>query len=620
MKRLIELYGRLSTEVESWCCARALLHSQVPGLETGKDLAYMKKRIDHEGLEFLTITLPTFGKALEQALAAGRVSDDMFPGFRKHAALPKYLGWLLRLVFDPITGILLPVPNVDAIDAIRQLTLAFAKIEIDCSKERIDAAYERYLEVDRDVEVARIALEESAGDLSSDFRRASRVLLDKVLWLVERDLNTFELVPKHGPGNTADRLTGNGKYNLTEWTERLDVWFPKELYAIPSPRYFSYLQGFDMREPGAERPARVTHVPKTLKTPRLIAMEPTCMMYVQQALAESFWTHLQSSRKGIREVVKGVVGRHDQDVNRLLAMKGSRDGSLATIDLSDASDRVSTWHVEALLSDHPDLLGAVMAARSTHAEVPSNNTTVIRPLAKYASMGSALTFPLESMVFMVIAYIGVAKSRGVPLTTEFVTQIHGQVRVYGDDIIVPVDSAREVMQSLEAYGFKVNYSKSFWTGKFRESCGGDYYDGHDISIEKVRSMISFSPQNVGDFVSTVELRNRLYYRGYWQTVKWMDEMFAKARVSLPTIHGTSSALSRHTLLDYEVHRVDVDLHSPLVKAFVVRAKIERNPLDGVGALLKSHLKRGVEPMQEGHLERSGRAVSVSIKKRLVRPF
>lgn len=54
------------------------------------------------------------------------------------------------------------------------------------------------------------------------------------------------------------------------------------------------------------------------------------------------------------------------------------------------------------------------------------------------------------------------------------------VSVFGDDIICPTDCAKSVTAALVFFGFKLNEEKSFVSGKFRESCGGDYFKGLDM--------------------------------------------------------------------------------------------------------------------------------------------
>jgi len=179
-----------------------------------------------------------------------------------------------------------------------------------------------------------------------------------------------------------------------------------------------------------------------------------------------------------------------------MAREGSHTGSLATLDLKEASDRVSNQLVRRMLENHPWLRAGVDSCRSRRAvvEFPSGRSESIR-LGKFASMGSALTFPVEALVFATCAILGIERALGRQLTKKDVHRLRGQVRVYGDDIIVPVEYVHSVNEVLETFGFRVNFGKSYWTGKFRESCGGDYYDGHDVTIVRVRRIFPSSPRN-----------------------------------------------------------------------------------------------------------------------------
>jgi len=104
--------------------------------------------------------------------------------------------------------------------------------------------------------------------------------------------------------------------------------------------------------PQEELPTRLVAVPKTQATPRLIAEEPTVMQYIQQAIMQSLVPEIESN------LISGsFTGFTDQAPNQLLARKGSEDGSLATLDLSEASDRVANWLVEELFGDFPNFFG-----------------------------------------------------------------------------------------------------------------------------------------------------------------------------------------------------------------------------------------------------------------------
>lgn len=417
------------------------------------------------------------------------------------------------------------------------------------------------------------------------------------------------MLPKHGPGATAERISGNQKYNQYEWTERLETYFPFGEFAFNS--WTSYLA--DPRvtylDPGAERPVRVITVPKTLKAPRIIAIEPVCMQYTQQALLEIIEESVES-----HDTMRQIAGWKDQSLNQKLALQGSRDGSLATLDLSEASDRVSSLHVEALLSRFPHLKSAVFACRSTRADVLGHG---IIPLTKFASMGSALCFPMEAMVFTTLVFMGIQKDLERPLTRRDIKSLSSQVRVYGDDIIVPVEFTSSVVHYLELFGLKVNSNKSFWTGLFRESCGKEYFSGHDVTTVKVRKLLPSQRKHASELISAVSLRNQFFLKGYEKVVETLDTHIERL-IPFPYGDQESSGLVRYTDAPLKAERMCKNLHRPLIKAMVVHETLPIDNLEGYGALMKFFLKRGVTPFQQkDHLRRAGRPVSVDIKTRWI---
>jgi hypothetical protein len=256
-------------------------------------------------------------------------------------------------------------------------------------------------------------------------------------------------------------------------------------------------------------------------------------------------------------------------------------------------------------------------------------------------MGSALCFPIEALVFTTLIFVGIQQKLSCQLTRKDIQSYRGQVRVYGDDIIVPVDCVDSVIQTLEAFGLKVNKDKSFWNGKFRESCGGDYYDGEWVTPIRVRRDIPSSLKRAkqGEVASLVSLRNQLYLAGFWKTCAWLDtqiEPLLKGRypVCSPTIAWSgsdnqlatakSNLLGRASFLRSRPYEVWLDVRSgekmhkrydyPLVKGWYVSSRIPKDSLDGPGALMKWYLKRGEEPFQDPrHLERAGRPLAVDIK-------
>ena len=599
MKSLMQLWLKVLEE----------LSTQI-GTSTSQDRKTALARFEDEGLSFLTITLANFGSDFQKSLDQGFVDRTLFQGFSWKAGLPKFLSGFLGRVFDSGDGRLLDDPEIDAIFAIRQLTLMMAKVHIECTERRTNMAIRGYIECEKEMKNHDSTFAETGY---SSFMRTGVALFGDLLSSCDLRVHNEEWMPKHGPGSTAERILGNEKFRQTEWTWRLERFFPSLVCLTPGWKYFESLERVRLLEPGQERPVRVITVPKTLKTPRIIAIEPTCMQYAQQALLEVFLDELRRDR-----LLSKIMYFDDQTPNQRLALKGSSEGSLATLDLSEASDRVSNQHVRALLAGFPDFAGAVDACRSRKADVPGHG--IIR-LSKFASMGSALCFPFEAMVFTTIIFQAIAEQLNRRLTRELVEQFVGQVVVYGDDIIVPVDFVSAVVARLETFGFKVNGSKSFWTGKFRESCGRDYYDGNDVSIVRVREKLPTRLEHATEVISTVSLRNQLYQLGLWKTCQWLDDRLDKVlKGRYPIVDSTSAVLGRHSMLPYQGERVHPYHHTPLVKGYVVDVRLPVSVLDGEPALLKYLLKRGREPFDRRHLERAGRPERVDLKLRWKTPY
>jgi hypothetical protein len=625
MKSQLTLWRVLADELASVCHTSAT-----------KDIEIVFSRVKDEGLSFLTITLPSFGKSFEQALDQGGVADVTFARFKcDSAGRPLFLRGFLQLIFDE-SGFLRNINEsiIDAIFAVRQLTGVFGKLELECSNTRKLKAFNDFL--DTDYEVGR--WDEDPNNVLLDYARVSSLLFGTVLSSVEKSILEGDIKPKHGPGATADRLSGNGKYDLVYWPHRLEDEFSYAEFGIPNPRYYSRIDRVNFAPRNQELPSRVLMVPKTLKTPRIIAAEPTALQWIQQAIATNLVPLLEQS------FVRGMIGFTDQLPNQQMARYGSSpDGDLATLDMSEASDRVSLLQALALAENFPIFRKALCATRSQLAELtnPCDNSKVIVRLNKFASMGSALCFPIEGMAFLAAVFVGIerkliAEGCRSRLTKEHVKSLRGSVRVYGDDIIVPKDCVKFVLEVFAQLGWKTNVNKSFWTGLFRESCGGDYYGGTDVTIIRCRQMLPQPGQtDARTIASLVAFRNQLYWRGLWQTCSFLDNLFNRLLFGhYPVVKPTSQLLGRQSVLDdpsiqsafnsITAESLQRDstvrwdkMHRPLRKGYVLRSVIPRNEASEVGSLLKCLLASFEE---DKHLSYSGRPSVVGMKLKWSPPF
>ena len=593
MKSLMSFYSALLEESGRRC-----------GTSTALDLKTIKRRFEHEGMSFLTISLARFGKDFTKALDDGVVGPSMFASFGKHLGTPRLFGGFLDLVFERSTGRLLDEPNHNAILAIRQLTLMFAKISLDCTNDRTEAALQKFIQCD---------LEVGDGDRnrkSSDKLDFGRIhhLLGRDFWSeLDRRIWQGEIKPKHGPGSTAQKLIGNSKYYEYEWTTRLEELFPYTETCLPSWKLFDFTKHVTYREPVDELSSQVITVPKTLETPRVIAMEPVHMQYVQQGLLEAAMEIIE--RDYLLSDFIRFDGEGSQEINQRMAREGSLTGDLATLDLSEASDRVSNQLVQLMTERFPWSDQAIQASRTLTAEISQLDQKI--QLNKFASMGSALCFPMEALVFLTVVFVGIERALNRPLTRRDLESLRGRVRVYGDDIIVPTDYVQPVIQALEAFGFVVGKNKSFWTGRFRESCGKDYYAGTDVSIVRMRNEFPASREDATQLVSVVSLRNQLSANGYEQSVEWLDHEIERL-IPFPFVEETSPVLGKHHN-GHQTSKWDKKLQRPLVRGCVVSSPLPINPIGSYEALLKFLLKRGSQPFEDvEHLERSGRPRRVHI--------
>lgn len=206
---------------------------------------------------------------------------------------------------------------------------------------------------------------------------------------------------------------------------------------------------------------RIVTVPKNYKTDRTIAIEPCMNMYVQKGIGSMIRRRLRLYGCDLNSQVR----------NQRLARVGSMAGSLATIDLSMASDTVAYELVRFMMP--PDWFEALEQCRSPVGVLPSGEEIRYQ---KFSSMGNGYTFELESLIFYALA-LSVVEAYGIEDT---------RVAVYGDDIIVPTLAAEPLLQLLAVCGFKPNNDKTFSAGPFRESCGKHYFSGNDVTPFFVR--------------------------------------------------------------------------------------------------------------------------------------
>jgi len=214
--------------------------------------------------------------------------------------------------------------------------------------------------------------------------------------------------------------------------------------------------------------SRLSFASKTAEISRTICTEPVLNMLFQKGIAAALEARLIE--------VFGIDLTAQPDCNREFARLGSLTGKFGTIDLSSASDTISRGLCDEVLPRR--VVGLLNLARCSHTILPNGQSLELHMIS---SMGNAFTFPLQTLIFAALVN-GCYRAYGINPVHTRGNSAHsmGNYAVFGDDIICHERVYSLLVRMLSAFGFTVNVHKSFNEGPFRESCGRDFHNGHDV--------------------------------------------------------------------------------------------------------------------------------------------
>lgn len=437
-------------------------------LNRKRDLGEIRSRVNREGLTFLTKALPSLGKALDRALSTNTPLETPV-GFKtyKSTRLPVFLREPFKCIFDD-SGELLPSASARSVAGLRQLTLMFYKLNLPYAYEDSKRVLDGFVECDE-------SLSPLWGvDFSVDpILRRARGLISSVLGSVD----PTHITPRHGTGAVATRERVLEKSKFSRIYSTVEAKYPfTEYFRFTLQHTCDTLDEIQRLEMISEPSARVCLVPKDSRGPRIISMEPLEIQWLQQGLMTPVVRAI-----GKHQLTKGRVNFADQEVNRRLALEGSVSDLTVTLDMKEASDRVSLPLVQYLFGG-TRLLEGLMATRSTQTVLPDGR---IVKMNKFAPMGSALCFPVESLVFWAICcsvlWTGYGYSKH-----EAAAQIH----VFGDDLIVPKQHWVAISDKLRDVHLLINQEKCCVAKHFRESCGMDAFKGLEVTPVRIKRRIT----------------------------------------------------------------------------------------------------------------------------------
>lgn len=467
------------------------------------------RRVDSEGKSFLTKTLPRLGKCFDKALAGEYKLTKAVHGFKtmRDSELPMFMGELFSKVFAK-DGEVLPEPCTLSVRTLRDILYLFYKYELpykDEDKTIVVQSFEKTEQTINDqqhyfatlsVDVAesysrrrRLHQEIDGKRPTPQVAREAKILLSRVFSLFDLD----DITPRHGPGVVATKQRLWDKFRWTNVAKSITNHYPFDAYFCASAGHVC--DSYDTFNGIAEEslPARVILVPKDSRGPRLISCEPVDFQWIQQGISRAIVKHVEA-----HPLTRNNVHFTDQEPNRCAARYGSISGKYSTLDLNEASDRVSLDLVSLLFPPH--IFARLEACRSSSTVLPSGKKLELK---KFAPMGSSLCFPVLALVTWAILTAGAPDAD----TRE-------GILVYGDDVIVPTAYAANAIEHLESFGLKVNRDKSCTKGSFRESCGMDAFKGICVTPVRLRTVWSSEP-SPDVYTSWIAYANSFYDRRYY---------------------------------------------------------------------------------------------------------
>lgn len=156
-------------------------------------------------------------------------------------------------------------------------------------------------------------------------------------------------------------------------------------------------------------------------------------------------------------------------------------------------------------------------------------------------MGSALCFPVESLVFWSLAQAvldpAFCYSRKRKLSDS-------EVWVFGDDLITPSGALGQLEPVFEELHLRFNRGKCCTGSYFRESCGMDAFKGEDVTPVRIKQ---HSTLVSGTFLSWVAYANAFSTMGFHNVSELLFGMVERSKGLLPYAAAGTSMFARNVV-------------------------------------------------------------------------
>lgn len=399
--------------------------------------------LDCETLKWAYIDGPKLDKQILAFLEGHRASEPEVPEW----LIPLWSKF--RLTDEPVL-----------LRALRQVCLFYYKTQYDPTDEQLKEAQASFCYTEDSVGVCNRIFDPTQASLTL---KSARAIISRVI--ARCDWTNLET--SHGPGAVYPHLAMCDKSRFRYIRPDLEEVYPFDRYFALLPNYwdraYSGLEEYD--ETVAD--CHLIAVPKDRRGPRLICVHNHQLIWLQQGQRRVLEHAISQSQAG------PFINFKDQSVNANLALESSASREYCTLDLKEASDRLSCALVRFLFGEY--VWKYISATRAKTVQLLDSRVVTLQ---KFAPMGNCITFPVQSIIFWALCRASII--------AKFGSNANLNCFVFGDDIIVPTFAFEVVTECLTSVGLLINRDKSFSAGFFRESCGMDAYRGVQVTPHRLK--------------------------------------------------------------------------------------------------------------------------------------
>jgi hypothetical protein len=509
---------------------------------------------------------------------APKLDKDLLMFLEGSGGLPEFPEWL-----NPLVERFLSSMDGKYLKFLRQVLLFCYKIEFEPSNEQLKEAQATF--ENTDAEIANWDEDFVSSSQGAMFASA-RQIVGKCIYKIDWS----RILPGHGPGAVYPSCHSYDKSKFLTIYRPIETYYPhaNNMCGIPSFWWDHYVTHDDCLVEQDVITSRLVAVPKDSRGPRLICVHPKEAIWIQQGCRRL----LEQAITSRNSPCHGRISFNDQTVNGNMALSSSLSREYCTLDLKEASDRISCELVKYLFGDFA--YSWISCSRAHQVKLLDGRVITLR---KWAPMGNCLTFPVQSLIFYALVRAGIRSRYGENCTDIF---------VFGDDIVFPVKFYDGAVSALVRSGAIPNTAKTFRHGFFRESCGVDAFKGINVTPHRLRRLDS---DTVAGAASLCTLACALVKNGYRLTSDWIYRRVSQSWGPLHTSNNPNTqGIYRYEpctwdkLLRYEPSlRFNRDTHVWETRVLLVKGTTIRPPNDAWWHLQDSLLS----------LDRKGRSEEAS---------